>query len=258
MRHLRRLPIALAHLAAAGLTARAAAAQFVMGRVVDSASRRPLPAVPMRLLRVAPDSAVTDTTPVARAYTARDGAFVLAAPAVGTYRVRIGDDRIGPPLVLASADSVDQHEYPIAPPDLGRALFEFQVDKHAASVPGTIRLRYPAALQAQNVEGKVTAQFVVDTTGRAEMSTWKVLESSHDLFSFASRDAVRDAQFVPAEVAGRKVRQLVQLPLAFSLEGGSASPAAQPLPYPAFPAWPARPAWPGWPVRPFAQPRSPD
>jgi protein TonB len=98
-----------------------------------------------------------------------------------------------------------------------QTYFEFQVEKQAATVPGTMSLRYPSILQSQNVEGKVTVQFVVDTTGRAEMGSWKVLESSNELFSAAAKDAVRSAKFYAAEVGGRRVRQLVQLPLAFSL-----------------------------------------
>jgi protein TonB len=49
------------------------------------------------------------------------------------------------------------------------------------------------------------------------MGSWKVLETSNELFSQAAKDAVRGAKFYPAEVGGRKVRQLVQLPLAFTL-----------------------------------------
>jgi protein TonB len=98
-----------------------------------------------------------------------------------------------------------------------QTYFEFQVEKQAATVPGSLQPRFPSVLASQNVEGKVTVQFVVDTTGRAEMSTWKVLETTNELFSSAARDAVRAAKFYPAEVGGRRVRQLVQLPLAFSL-----------------------------------------
>jgi len=104
-----------------------------------------------------------------------------------------------------------------APISDNQTYFEFQVEKQAASVPGSMNLRYPSILQSQNVEGKVTVQFVVDTTGRAEMGSWKVLETSNELFSQAAKDAVRGAKFYPAEVGGRKVRQLVQLPLAFTL-----------------------------------------
>lgn len=104
-----------------------------------------------------------------------------------------------------------------APIGDNQTYFEFQVEKQAASIPGSMNLRYPSLLQSQNVEGRVVAQFVVDTTGRAEMNSWKVLETSNELFSQSAKDAVRGAKFYAAEVGGRKVRQLVQLPLQFSL-----------------------------------------
>jgi TonB family protein len=241
---MRRLPAALAHLLAAGLTARAAAAQLVTGRVVDSASRRPLPAVPVRLVRVAGDGAAPDTAAVARGHTAHDGVFTLVAPGPGTYRLHIAGGVAGPPLALASADSVDQHEYPVAP-DLAGVFFEFQVDKPAAQVPGSIQLRYPTLLQSRNVEGKVLAQFVVGADGRAEMDTWKVLESSHLLFSTAVEDAVQAARFHPAQLAGRTVRQLVQFPVAFTLNRSPADPL-----YPTIPPWPGHPTWPPLPEWP--------
>ena len=66
-------------------------------------------------------------------------------------------------------------------------------------------------------EGTVLAQFVVDTTGRAEMNTFKVLKSDNDLFSNAVKNALQRMRFLPAEVGGRKVKQLVQQPFQFSL-----------------------------------------
>src|SRR5262245_1934805 len=40
--------------------------------------------------------------------------------------------------------------------------------------------RYPAALRAAAIEGEIIAQYVVDTTGRVEPGSWKVLRASHD------------------------------------------------------------------------------
>ena len=96
--------------------------------------------------------------------------------------------------------------------------FEFQVEKVAAAVPGSLNAAYPEMLRANGGgEGKVTAQFVVDTTGRADMSTWKVLESTNDLFSQAAKDGVRKGKFYAAEIGGHRVKQLVQLPFTFNL-----------------------------------------
>jgi len=95
--------------------------------------------------------------------------------------------------------------------------FEFQVEKQVAQIPGSGSPRYPDMLRSANVEGEVLAQFVVDTTGRAEMSTFKTLKSSHDLFTNSVKSALANMKFYPAEVGGRKVKQLVQMPFVFSL-----------------------------------------
>jgi len=95
--------------------------------------------------------------------------------------------------------------------------FEFQVEKQVAAMPGQSPPRYPDMLRSANVEGEVLAQFVVDTTGRAEMNTYKVLKSSHDLFTNSVKQALANMHFYPAEVGGRKVKQLVQMPFVFSL-----------------------------------------
>ena len=95
--------------------------------------------------------------------------------------------------------------------------FEFQVEKQVATAPGNSGPRYPDMLRSSNVEGEVLAKFVVDTTGRAEMSTFTVLKSSHDLFSNAVKAALVNMKFYPAEIGGRKVKQLVQQTFQFSL-----------------------------------------
>ena len=57
----------------------------------------------------------------------------------------------------------------------------------------------------------------VDTTGRAEMASFKVLKSTHELFTNAVKSSLPQMRFYPAEVGGRKVKQLVQMPFQFSL-----------------------------------------
>jgi TonB family protein len=97
------------------------------------------------------------------------------------------------------------------------AYFDFQVEKQASPQPGNVAPRYPDALRSGNVEGAVLVQFVVDTSGRVEMNTFKVLRSSHELFSSAASEAVKTWAFYPAEIRKRKVKQLIQHPFNFSL-----------------------------------------
>lgn len=95
--------------------------------------------------------------------------------------------------------------------------FDFQVEKPVAPIVGSGAPRYPAILRSAGMEGEVLAQFVVDTTGRIEIESYKVLRQSHDLFDASVRNALPEMRFTPAEVGGRKVRQLVQQPFVFQL-----------------------------------------
>jgi protein TonB len=104
-----------------------------------------------------------------------------------------------------------------APVQTDQPYFEFQVEKQVAPHANNPTPRYPDMLRSANVEGEVLAQFVVDTTGRADMSTFKVLKSSHDLFTNAVRAALPNMRFYAAEIGGRKVKQLVQMPFQFAL-----------------------------------------
>jgi len=95
--------------------------------------------------------------------------------------------------------------------------FDFQVERVAASIPGTGNPAYPEMLKSSGVEGDALVQFIIDTTGRAELGSFKVLRASHDAFGQAVRSALPRMRFLPAEIGGRKVRMLVQQPFGFAL-----------------------------------------
>ncbi|MGZ9247849.1 MAG: TonB family protein [Gemmatirosa sp.] len=78
--------------------------------------------------------------------------------------------------------------------------------------------RYPEALRGANVEGEVTAEFVVDSTGRVEPSTVAIVQRAHPLFEQSVRQALRGMRFRPAQAGGRTVRQLVRQPFVFALQ----------------------------------------
>ncbi|MGH7617885.1 MAG: TonB family protein, partial [Gemmatimonadaceae bacterium] len=101
-----------------------------------------------------------------------------------------------------------------APPG---TYLESQVTKPVAPRPGNHAPRYPDALRQAQVEGQVLAQFIVDENGKADTASFRVLRSSHDLFSITVRDALPDFQFYPAEIDGRRVKQVVMMPFQFSL-----------------------------------------
>jgi protein TonB len=63
----------------------------------------------------------------------------------------------------------------------------------------------------------VIALFVVSEAGRVEPATVSFALSDNPLFEEAVKSALEGMRFVPAEVGGRKVRQLVQMPFVFTL-----------------------------------------
>jgi TonB family protein len=74
--------------------------------------------------------------------------------------------------------------------------------------------RYPEALLHR--PGDVLLTFFVDTLGRAELHTIRVLRSSAPAFADASIAALRSWSFEPATVKGCRMRWQVQLPISFS------------------------------------------
>ena len=95
--------------------------------------------------------------------------------------------------------------------------FEFQIEQPVTPASASGTPRYPDALRTDGVEGEVLAQFVVGPDGIADVGSFKVLKSTHDLFTKAVREALPQMRFNPAKVGGRTVRQLVQQPFSFSL-----------------------------------------
>ena len=93
------------------------------------------------------------------------------------------------------------------------------VDKPAILAPGNAQPQYPEPLRRASVAGTVVVEVVVDTAGRPEMVTLRLVRSDHELFARAVRATLPRMRFVPAEARGRKVRQLVRVPFAFELEG---------------------------------------
>jgi TonB family protein len=65
------------------------------------------------------------------------------------------------------------------------------------------------------IEGTVTLEAVIDTTGHAEPNSIKVISSTNRAFEAPAKDGLRKALFRPGRVRGQAVRVLVHLPLRF-------------------------------------------
>lgn len=76
---------------------------------------------------------------------------------------------------------------------------------------------YPSLLMTAGIQGRVIVEAVVDTLGRAESGSVRVVVSDNAGFDPAALQAVRDARFRPGRMYGRAVRVLVQVPVVFRL-----------------------------------------
>jgi TonB family protein len=194
----------------AGLFAPPVTAQVIGGRVVDQRTR--LPARLLTVLVLGDSDRV-----VARTKTDTTGVFYAILPTAGQVHVRFALDSANTfdadPITIGANDFV-QREFLVP---ILKVYFDFQVEKQVTTAPGSPQPRYPEALKQANVQGEVLVQFVVDTTGRADMRTFKVLRSTDFGFTFAVRDVLPRMKFNPAELRGAKVRQMVQQPFTFAL-----------------------------------------
>jgi TonB family protein len=119
--------------------------------------------------------------------------------------------------------------------------FEFQVERPVRPTSSLGALIYPKRLREEGVQGTVIVQFIVDTAGRADMSTFLVVRATHPLFAQAVRSFLVRTHYLPAALQGAPVRQLVQQSFDFTLHPpprnprGSAHPrvsAYKRLPFP--------------------------
>jgi protein TonB len=132
------------------------------------------------------------------------------------------DPTVGPPTPteefgsgLPTGGPIGQPTGPVGP--AGGVIDERHVDRSPRLIGRIEQPAVPAALRLSGRSGKVIAQFVVDTLGRAEMGDLRMVEATDPLFAESVRAVLPRYRFSPGEAGGRKVRTLVQLPFDFTL-----------------------------------------
>ena len=102
-------------------------------------------------------------------------------------------------------------------------------ERQVAAKPGQRAPRYPDEALHEGYEATILLQFIVDTTGRADVSSvrdlWpkeKARLTGRDLEAYQSfldetERALVKIEFNPAEIGGCPVKQLVQMPFTFAL-----------------------------------------
>jgi len=94
---------------------------------------------------------------------------------------------------------------------------EAAVDERAEIVSAP-PLEYPPALRHAGLQGRVSVQAVIDTLGRAELASVKVIARPNTAFDESARAYVLHAVFRPARVKGRAVRVLITVPVDYKIE----------------------------------------
>ena len=143
---------------------------------------------------VAPASIPTDLPPIntKEVFDPRDftGVGLERLPS----EVRRGGSEVGPGAAYAEAMVDEKPEIISSPP-----------------------LHYPEILRQAGVEGAVMVEAIIDTLGRAEPGSVRVIQSASPGFDAPARDVILKALYRPGRVAGQVVRVLVNVPVNFSI-----------------------------------------
>ena len=102
-------------------------------------------------------------------------------------------------------------------PSSDQVYMESVVEERPEVLSGP-QLQYPDLLRQAAIQGRVLVQAIIDTTGRAEPQSVKVLQSPNPGFDQSAKNYVLRALFRPARVHGRAVRVLINLPIDFKIK----------------------------------------
>ena len=84
---------------------------------------------------------------------------------------------------------------------------------------------YPPLLKQAGIQGRVILPAVIDTTGRVEPASVRIMKSSHPAFDQPTKDWVLKALFRPARLHGRGVRVSIHLVVDYAITPSSGSHA---------------------------------
>jgi protein TonB len=102
-------------------------------------------------------------------------------------------------------------------PAASQVFTESVVDEKPEILSGP-QLPYPDGLRQAGVQGRVVVQLILDTLGRAEPASVKVIQTPDAGFDLGAMDYVLHAVFRPARIHGRAVRVLLNIPIDFKIK----------------------------------------
>jgi len=120
--------------------------------------------------------------------------------------------------VPPTQDTARKTPPPTVPPGTEDSVFSIlDVDTAVVRSQNSAAPAYPLKLLDAHITGSVSAQYVVDTTGFADTSSFRVIKSTHAEFVAAVREALPYMRFKPAKIGPIKVRQLVEQQFSFKI-----------------------------------------
>ncbi|HEY6825606.1 MAG TPA: hypothetical protein VI259_02040 [Gemmatimonadaceae bacterium] len=141
-------------------------------------------------------------------------------PGAGEGPRVMGDAR--PPAVpdeIVGNRSPDTVTSTPVPPSTGQdsVYSVLEVDVAVVRAANSAAPAYPLKLLQAHVSGSVAAQYIVDTTGFADTSSFHVLNTPRPEFIQAVKDVLPYMRFEPAKIGNTKVRQLVEQQFSFKI-----------------------------------------
>ena len=143
-------------------------------------------------------------------------------PGMGDGPRTIGDERPAAPIVdetlgRAAADTTTSPAVAPTPGPPDSVFSVLEVDTAVVRSASSAAPAYPLKLLEARIMGSVQAQYVVDTTGFADTSSFQVMRSTNPEFVAAVREALPYMRFTPAKIGSVKVRQLVEQQFSFKI-----------------------------------------
>ena len=93
-----------------------------------------------------------------------------------------------------------------------------EVDTHARRIEDGAQPAYPDSLRPLGIDGKVLAQFVVDTTGMVDTTSILTEAYGQPLFAASVRHALATMHFTVAQKSGHKVAEEIEQSFVFHKE----------------------------------------
>ena len=142
--------------------------------------------------------------------------LVLALCAIAAACTPLPEEYPLPPdrSLIHGPDSTLSHGVILASGDT--AYWDYQVTQPAIPL-SVIKPDYSEGTRSREAEGKVIARFAVSDAGLPIMTTFTIVSSPDYALSASVHDAVAKSRFRPAELHGRPVAQIVEMPFNFTI-----------------------------------------